>query len=212
MGMTLLQVAEKLHVDPKVTESIEAENFEPLGATVYVKGHLKRYSELVGEDTQQILDNFAALTKPVLPDLTQLPKAERSTDPGVLVVPSLVVLIGLVFVGVVWWILQGVQKGTIGAPAVPRTVETTPPPATEPEEVPPSPSVGSANSARPPPTVAARRPSGVTATATTSRVWPRSVCSTVPPAKSQTFNVSSAEAEIARRPSGVTATAATSLV
>ena len=71
MGMTLLQVAEKLHVDPKVTETIEADNFEPLGASVYVKGHLKRYSELVGEDTQQILDEFSALTKPVMPDLTR---------------------------------------------------------------------------------------------------------------------------------------------
>src|SRR6185312_14478763 len=53
-------------------------------------------------------------------------------------VPSLVVLIGLVFVGVIWWILQGVQKGTIGAPAVPRTVETTPSAEDSPLEAPES--------------------------------------------------------------------------
>ncbi|HEY1284445.1 MAG TPA: helix-turn-helix domain-containing protein, partial [Steroidobacteraceae bacterium] len=159
MGMTLLQVAEKLHVDPKVTETIEADNFEPLGASVYVKGHLKRYSELVGEDTQGILDEFAALTKPVMPDLTQLPKAERPADPGMLVVPSLVVLIGLVFVGVVWWILQGMQRGTIGAPAVPRTVETTPAPA-EPETEAPTSSAAAASSttSNPPPTATHRPP------------------------------------------------------
>ncbi len=154
--MTLLQVAEKLHVDPKVTECIEDENFEPLGATVYAKGHLKRYAELVGEDAQQILDQFTSITKPVLPDLTQVPKAQRPADPGKLVVPSLVVLIGLVLVGVVWWILQGVQKGTIGAPAVPRTVESTPLP--EPEES-PTPAPTGAGTPSAPPTVAANRPS-----------------------------------------------------
>lgn len=163
--MTLLQVAEKLHVDPKVPETIEAEDFAPLGASVYVKGHLKRYAELVGEDAQQLLDEFAAFTKPVMPDLTQLPKAERAADPGKLVVPSLVVLIGLAFVGVVWWILQSVQKGTIGAPAVPRTVETTPT-ATEPLAEAPESSAASGpggtasgrSTTTSPPLAAARRP------------------------------------------------------
>jgi cytoskeleton protein RodZ len=162
--MTLLQVAEKLHVDPKVIESIEAENFEPLGATVYVKGHLKRYSELAGEDTQQILDEFAALTKPVMPDLTQLPKAERAADPGKLVVPSLVVLIGLAFVGVVWWILQGVQNGTIGAPAVPRTVETTPAPAESTTDVPRVETASGPDVPSSPPVAVTRRPSGTAST------------------------------------------------
>jgi cytoskeleton protein RodZ len=124
LGMTHLQVAEKLHVDATVPESIEAERFDLLGAPVYVKGHLKRYAELVGEDMQQILDLYGTLTKPAPPDLTQLPKAARSPSPGKLVVPSLVVLIGLVLFGVVWWIWQGVQKGTIGAAVVPRAVQS----------------------------------------------------------------------------------------
>ena len=41
MGLTLLQVAEKLHVDAKVIESLEAERFDALGAPVFVKGHLR---------------------------------------------------------------------------------------------------------------------------------------------------------------------------
>jgi cytoskeleton protein RodZ len=129
MGMTLLQVAEKLHVDPKVVESLETERFDALGAPVYVKGHLRHYAELIGEQTAELLDLYAAATKPVLPDLTQLPKANRASDPRRLVVPSLVVLIGFALVGTVWWVLQTLQgKGGFGAPAAPRTVSETAPP------------------------------------------------------------------------------------
>jgi cytoskeleton protein RodZ len=127
MGMTLLQVAEKLHVDAKVLESLEAERFDALGAPVYAKGHLRHYSELIGEQTSQLLDMYAAATKPVLPDLTQLPRAHHTSDPRKLVVPSLVVLIGFALVGTVWWVLQALEgKAGFSAPVAPRTVSETP--------------------------------------------------------------------------------------
>ncbi len=50
MGLTQLQMAEKLHVDPKVVESLEAERFDALGAPVFVRGHLKRYADFIGEN------------------------------------------------------------------------------------------------------------------------------------------------------------------
>ena len=53
-GQTILQAAEKLHVDARVLEALEAENFEPLGADVYVRGHLRHYAELVGESPAQL--------------------------------------------------------------------------------------------------------------------------------------------------------------
>ena len=118
MGMTLLQVAEKLHVDAKVLESLEGDRFEELGAPVYAKGHIKRYSELVSENTAQLLDIYAAATKPVLPDLTQLPKAAHHADPRKLVLPSLVVLIAFVLIGTVWWILQNFDS----QPVRPQTI------------------------------------------------------------------------------------------
>ena len=106
MGLTLLQVAEKLHVDPKVLESLEVDRFEDLGATVYARGHIKRYSELVSENGVELLAQYSAMTKPVMPDLTQLPKAQQPhIDPKKLVLPSLVVLIAFAAVGSVWWIL-----------------------------------------------------------------------------------------------------------
>ena len=43
-GLTTLQAAEKLHVDARILEALEAEDFAALGAAVYVRGHLRRYA------------------------------------------------------------------------------------------------------------------------------------------------------------------------
>ncbi len=137
-GLTLLQVAEKLHVDAKVIESLEAERFDALGAPVFVKGHLRHYSELIGEQTGELLDMYSAATKPVLPDLTQLPKVGPASNPRRLVVPALVVLIGIAVVGSVWWVLQNLEPGKIvvKTPTAPREVaETLPADAVAPDTV-----------------------------------------------------------------------------
>jgi cytoskeleton protein RodZ len=124
MGLTLLQVAEKLHVDAKVLEALEADRFDQLGAPVYARGHIKRYSELVSENAVELLDYYSSVTKPVLPDLTQLPKATHHADPRKLVLPSLVVLIAFAVVGTVWWVLQNFDSAVPVAPEpVPLTSE-----------------------------------------------------------------------------------------
>ena len=110
MGLTQLQVAEKLHVDAKVVDSLETERYEVLGAPVFVRGHLKRYAELIGEQAFQLLDLYTTSTKPVAPDLTRLPKVTRHSKPSRLAVPALLVLIAFVMIGVVWWIVQAVNK------------------------------------------------------------------------------------------------------
>jgi len=148
MGLTLLLAAERLHVDPKVVECLEAERFDALGAPVFVKGHLKRYSELVGEQAQELIDLYNAATKPALPDLTRLPKASPESTSGRLAAPSLVVLIGFVLVGVGWWIIQSMPASTeaeetAAAQAVPidSEIQVVPeelPPVSYPEQVPPT--------------------------------------------------------------------------
>jgi cytoskeleton protein RodZ len=112
MGLTQLQAAEKLHVDAKVVESLETENFEALGATVFVRGHLRRYAELIGEQAAQLLEMQGGANKPVLPDLTRLPKAAPPTSTSRMAVPALLVLIGFVLIGVVWWILQSLRSSS----------------------------------------------------------------------------------------------------
>jgi cytoskeleton protein RodZ len=101
--LTILQAAEKLHVDPDILEALESENFAALGAPVYVKGHLRHYAELVGEPAEVLFDLYSQGAGPAQPDLTRIPKALPDETRG-LVMPAAIVLIGFALAGTVWWV------------------------------------------------------------------------------------------------------------
>jgi cytoskeleton protein RodZ len=100
--LTILQAAERLHVDPDILEALEANNFAALGAPVYVKGHLRHYAELVGESPEALYDLYSQGTRVPPPDLTRIPKAVAD-DTGRLVAPAVIVVIGFAVAGTVWW-------------------------------------------------------------------------------------------------------------
>jgi len=104
-GLTMLQAAEKLHVEPRVLESLESEQFGTLGADVYVRGHLRRYADLVGESARELQDLYATVAPSTRPDLTRIPHRERPTESQRLAVPALTTVIVLALAGVLWWAL-----------------------------------------------------------------------------------------------------------
>jgi cytoskeleton protein RodZ len=119
-GLTILQAAERLHVDPRVIEALEAQNFEALGADVYVRGHLRRYAEAVGESAAQLRELYTSGPRAARPDLTRIPRAApRSASPR-LMLPALLVVVGFGVAGLLWWglSLQG-QKAQPVLPATP---------------------------------------------------------------------------------------------
>jgi cytoskeleton protein RodZ len=100
--LTILQAAERLHVDPDILEALEAEDFAALGAPVYVKGHLRHYAELVGESPEALIDLYSQGTRIPPPDLTRVPKP-LADDSGRLVAPAVIVVIGFAVAGTIWW-------------------------------------------------------------------------------------------------------------
>jgi cytoskeleton protein RodZ len=106
-GLTLLQAAERMHVDARIVESLEAENFAALGAPVYARGHLRHYAELVDESAAELQQLYADATRaaPAQPDLTRIARMEPSNDPGKLVGPAVIGLVAVALVGTVWWVL-----------------------------------------------------------------------------------------------------------
>ena len=113
-ALTVLQAAEKLHVDARILEALEAENFGPLGADVYARGHLRRYAELLGESPSQLQDLYASAGPAARPDLTRIPRGERSPGVARWQLPALVTVIALALVGLLWWLLS--QPGTAPRP------------------------------------------------------------------------------------------------
>jgi cytoskeleton protein RodZ len=102
LGMTVLQAAEKLHLDPKMLEALEAERFDGFGAPVFVRGHLRNYADLVGErfvELQQLFD--AGGERAPAPDLTRAPRAPRPSDRRKLLMPALVV-VGILVACAIW--------------------------------------------------------------------------------------------------------------
>jgi cytoskeleton protein RodZ len=104
-GLTTLQAAEKLHVDARILEALEAENFTALGATVYVRGHLRRYAELVGESAVELQGLYSDGAQTAGPDLTRIPHRGPAGHSRRLVALALLVLVAVAIAGVLWWLL-----------------------------------------------------------------------------------------------------------
>jgi cytoskeleton protein RodZ len=107
-GLSVVVAAEKLHLDPKVVEALEADRFAELGAAVYVRGHLRRYADFVGEPGAELVSRYTEReTLPKPPDLTVAPKSEAGTDSRRLVTPLVGLVCAAVLLLAIWWIVAG---------------------------------------------------------------------------------------------------------
>jgi cytoskeleton protein RodZ len=112
-GLSVAASAEKLHLDPKVIEALEADRFAELGASVYVRGHLRRYADFVGEAGAELVASYQdkSASRPPPPDLTQVPHPERRADPRRLKTPLLGLSAAAVLALAIWWVLAGSRPG-----------------------------------------------------------------------------------------------------
>ena len=104
-ALTLLQAAERLHLDLRVVEALETEDFAALGADVYVRGHLRRYAEAVGESPAQLLELYSSAPHAARPDLTRIPHRESDERGSRLLLPALLLVVGFALAGSLWWLL-----------------------------------------------------------------------------------------------------------
>jgi cytoskeleton protein RodZ len=122
-GLTLLQAAERLHVDAHVVQALEGEDFAALGADVYVRGHLRRYAEAVGESPAQLQQLYSAGPHAARPDLTRIPRGVADNRGSRLMLPALLLVVGFAAAGLLWWLLN-----LPGEKARPLPVESLAPP------------------------------------------------------------------------------------
>lgn len=128
-GLSVAAAAEKLHLDSKVIEALEADRFAELGASVYVRGHLRRYADFVGEPGAELVSSYSAReVRTTPPDLTQVPHPEHRADPRRLVTPLVGLSCAAVLLLAIWWVLAG-SRGSANETAESTTVPTPVAPA-----------------------------------------------------------------------------------
>jgi cytoskeleton protein RodZ len=105
-GLTVLDAAEKLYVDARTLEALEAEDFAALGADVYVRGHLRRYAEFIGESPAELQELYASSTQAARPDLTRIPRRDPGNGAARLVLPALLGLVAVALAVLLWRVLS----------------------------------------------------------------------------------------------------------
>jgi cytoskeleton protein RodZ len=129
-GLSTLQAAAKLHLDPRFVEALEAEEFAVLGAPVYVRGHLRRYSELVNAPADALVERYAASLEVVPPpELQPMRHAETIRPSRQLAGPLIAVIVAAAVIAGIWLALKGLptaslpRESTPPAPASPAPVD-----------------------------------------------------------------------------------------
>jgi cytoskeleton protein RodZ len=115
--LSLVQAAERLHVDPNVIHALDTEQFGELGAAVFVRGHLRHYAELVRESAPELLALYAHnVQSGPPPDLTRMPHAKQGSSlRGALLMTGLVLVIGVGLVGSIHWLYMELHPVTAAA-------------------------------------------------------------------------------------------------
>ena len=118
-GLTSVQAAERLHLDPDVIEALEAETFESLGPPVYVRGHLKRYAELVGERPAELQQNYASRAQMApLPDLTRIARQAPQDHRHSLARFGRLLVLAIFLTGAAWWVGRALRDTAMPIEAV----------------------------------------------------------------------------------------------
>lgn len=99
------EVAAKLHLDPKIIQALEANNYEKLPTALYVKGYIRSYAKLVGADYEELIllyESDATVEPPEITPEVRHPTQTSSRDRPVRAF-TYTVSFALVLLLFAWW-------------------------------------------------------------------------------------------------------------
>lgn len=103
--ISIAEIAKELHLDEPKVQALEENLFDELGAPVFAKGHLRKYAELVGVPTDDVLADYYKLNRsagapPVVGPKKLKPPVDISLGPWI----AGAVVIALLAATVYWWL------------------------------------------------------------------------------------------------------------
>ena len=82
--ISVLEVAKELHLDEHKVRALERNEFDVLGAPVFAKGHLRKYSQLVGVYVDDVFTDYYRMTHmaDIPPVVIGRPRTSHELSPG----------------------------------------------------------------------------------------------------------------------------------
>ena len=120
LQISVLEIAKELHLDEAKVRALERNEFDVLGAPVFAKGHLRKYSQLVNVREEDVFADYYAMTRAVdlPPVVSKRPKPRRELTPG----PWIAVIVVIVVVATAyWWFSRDVVPDSQPVEEVPPT-------------------------------------------------------------------------------------------
>ena len=133
--LSVNQVAREIKIEPHVIEMLENNDFESIGASVFVKGYLRQYSELVGLDPDLIIEKYNAINSiedspPIVNDsVDQISKYVLT--PRIILIAIFVILISLGVLATVFGIFGNNEPVVIKMETETESLEPISPPVSE---------------------------------------------------------------------------------
>jgi cytoskeleton protein RodZ len=110
VGWSLVQAADRLHLDVAAVKALEAGQFDALGGAVYARGHLRRYAELLGLSVSEVEAAYALANPPKrLPDPKRSVALFGNSAAGAGALGPWTVAVGAVIaviVALIWWAIH----------------------------------------------------------------------------------------------------------
>jgi cytoskeleton protein RodZ len=138
-GLSLQDVADEMHLDRWMVETIEADQFLALGAPVYARGHLRKYAQLLELAPDTVLASYESLSEgvrvaPVAPPIPAVAPAPGDRRFSVwIAVAALAISVGAL---AIWKVAEPPQSERAAArPADAAPAIAQPDPTPQPEAV-----------------------------------------------------------------------------
>ncbi|WP_394128998.1 RodZ domain-containing protein [Shewanella maritima] len=114
-GMSIEAAALSLHLRPKVLVDIEADNFDDIASTTYVRGYIRNYAKLIDADIEAINSclehQLPDITAPSMQSFSR--KTSRQARDSRLKLVTYLIAIALVAMLILWWVQKTEQLTNI---------------------------------------------------------------------------------------------------
>lgn len=129
-GLSLAQVAGEMHMDILVAAALEKDDYSPLGAPIFVKGHLRNYAKLLGLPADELISDYEQAATPQTPELmTNRPTVGSMDDSNAngagLFIGISVFLVIILLAGLALWFYGQRNDTGISLPALTQSTNAT---------------------------------------------------------------------------------------